>query len=178
MNCFKFGFNQEQFFQRYFPDTKDRVGMVVGRMKAREKNEIINGFTDALDDRGKRKAKANIQFLIGTTRYLGVGLHLTRASNVVLMEPDYDFSRELQGYHRVHRIGQRNPLTRSFRLIDSGSEIEQRILKRQRDRKEFPGRIMSDQEIETFGLGQGWPLKQDGTAGPSGIAEEVENPRA
>jgi SNF2 family DNA or RNA helicase len=126
--------------------------MIAGRMKAREKNDIINAFTDAVDDKQKRKTKSNIQILIGITRYVGVGLHLTRATNVVLMEPDYDFGRELQAYHRIHRIGQQNPLTKSFRLIDADSEIEQRILKRQQDRKEFPGRILSNEEVFNLGV--------------------------
>ena len=117
-------------------------------MKASEKGEIINAFTDAVDAKGKRKAKRDVRFLIGTSRLLGVGLQLTRACHVVLMEPDNEFTRELQAYARVHRIGQKNPLSRSFRLIDSGSEIEQDILKRQKDRQEFAGRKLSEEEIE------------------------------
>jgi SNF2 family DNA or RNA helicase len=122
------------------------VGVIAGRMKASEKSEIINGFTDAIDLKGKRKSKRDICFLIGTSRLLGVGLQLTRACNVVLMEPDNEYVREMQGYARVHRIGQKNPLSRSYRLIDTGSEIEQAILKRQRDRREFAGREVCDKE--------------------------------
>jgi SNF2 family DNA or RNA helicase len=116
--------------------------VVAGRMKGSEKAEIINAFTDACDLKGKRKSKKDIRFLIGTSRLLGVGLQLTRACNVVLMEPDNEFVREMQAYTRVHRIGQKNPLSRSYRLIDSGSEIEESILKRQKDRKEFAGRVV------------------------------------
>ncbi|KAE9363422.1 hypothetical protein N431DRAFT_357289 [Stipitochalara longipes BDJ] len=136
------------FIQRYFPEEKDRVGVIAGRMKASEKSEIINGFTDAVDLKGKRKSKKDICFLIGTSRLLGVGLQLTRACNVVLMEPDNEFIREMQAYARVHRIGQKNPISRSYRLIDSGSEIEEAILKRQRDRKEFAGREIGSEEAE------------------------------
>ena len=120
--------------------------MIAGRMKGSEKSEIINAFTDAVDVKGKRKSKRDICFLIGTSRLLGVGLQLTRACHVVLMEPDNEFVREMQGYARVHRIGQKNPLSRSYRLIDSGSEVEEAILKRQRDRKEFAGKEMCDEE--------------------------------
>jgi len=120
--------------------------VIAGRMKGSEKSEIINAFTDAVDVKGKRKSKRDICFLIGTSRLLGVGLQLTRACHVVLMEPDNEFVREMQGYARVHRIGQKNPLSRSYRLIDSGSEVEEAILKRQRDRKEFAGKEMCDEE--------------------------------
>jgi SNF2 family DNA or RNA helicase len=119
--------------------------VIAGRMKGSEKTDIINAFTDAVDPRGKRKCKRDIRFLIGTSRLLGVGLQLTRASHVVLMEPDYEFIREMQGYARVYRIGQKNPLSRSYRLIDSGNEVEGAILKRQKDRKEFVGRFTGEE---------------------------------
>jgi SNF2 family DNA or RNA helicase len=124
-------------------------------MKAREKTEILNAFTEALDDKGKRKSKKDIRYLIGTTRLMGVGLQLTRACNLVLMEPDNEFVREMQGYARVHRIGQKNPLSRSFRLINAESEVEQKILKRQEDRREFPGRLVIESEVEQVQVVEG-----------------------
>jgi SNF2 family DNA or RNA helicase len=110
-------------------------------MKASERAEIVNGFTDAVDTKGKRKSQRDIRFLIGTSRLLGVGLQLTRACHVVLMEPDNEFVREMQAYARVHRIGQKNPVSRSYRLTDSGSEIEEAILRRQKDRRVVPGKL-------------------------------------
>lgn len=132
-----------QFIRAYFPDKKDRVGLVTGRMTLKEKSETINAFT------GKEKtaSKRDVQILIGTTRLLGVGLQLTRASNIVLMEPDHHFVRELQGYARVHRIGQRNPVSYSWRLVDGASAVEGRVLRRQADRREFPGRRVGVQEL-------------------------------
>ena len=115
-------------------------------MKASEKAEIINAFTDAVDANGKRKSKRDIRFLIGTSRLLGVGLQLTRACHVVLMEPD-EFVREMQAYARVHRIGQKNLMSHSYRLIDSGSEVEEAILKRQKDRKEWAGRVVRGEDV-------------------------------
>lgn len=130
-------------------------------MTLKEKSETIEAFTD------KNKAsKRNVQILIGTTRLLGVGLQLTRACNIVLMEPDHHYVRELQGYARVHRIGQRNPFSFSYRLIDESSEIEARILKRQADRKEIPGKRITEEEVMRL-----HPVVQgaaEGVAGPSG----------
>ena len=57
-----------------------------------------------------------------------------------MMEPDYEFHRELQGYARVHRIGQKNPESHSYRLINALDPLEQSILERQSARGEFPGR--------------------------------------
>jgi SNF2 family DNA or RNA helicase len=110
-------------------------------LKSRERTATIDAFTNAIDkDTGLRKQKNSIQILIGTTRLIGTGLQLTRAANLVLMEPDYEFYRELQAVARVHRIGQRNLRSYSFRLIDEGSEIESRIVKRQEQRGEVHGR--------------------------------------
>jgi SNF2 family DNA or RNA helicase len=132
----------KQFVQVYFPEKKDRIGLVTGRMTLKEKSETLEAFT------GKNKAsKRDVQILIGTTRLLGVGLQLTRACNIILMEPDHHYVRELQGYARVHRIGQKNPFSYSYRLIDEASEIEARILKRQADRKEVPGKNITEEEV-------------------------------
>lgn len=117
-------------------------------MKARDKTEALEAFTDAHDDNGNRKQKRNNKILIGTTRLIGTGLQLTRSCNVVLMEPDYEFIKELQGYGRVHRIGQKNNSSFSYRLIDPTSEIERAILKKQQDRKEVVGRALSDSELK------------------------------
>ena len=135
-----------QFIERYIPDKKDRVGMIAGRMPLKTKNDIVDAFTDATDLKGNRSTPANYQILVGTTRLIGLGLQLTRSCNVVLMEPDYLFANELQGHARVHRIGQKNPISYSYRLINSESEIEQRILRRQAQRNEFPGVLVDEKE--------------------------------
>lgn len=89
---------------------------------------------------------------------MGKGLGLTRAHNVVLMEPD-SFSIEVQAYGRVDRIGQKNPFSYSYRLIDAGSEIEKKIIKRQVNRNETYGRAEStgflaalDQQLQGLGI--------------------------
>ncbi|KUJ17485.1 uncharacterized protein LY89DRAFT_781683 [Mollisia scopiformis] len=128
------------FIQHLVTGKKNRVGVVTADMKLKDRTAVIEAFTDAMDDKGERKHKDNFQFLIGTTRLIGTGLQLTRAAAVVMMEPQYEFFREVQGYARVHRIGQRNPKSFSYRLIDEGSEVETSILKRQADRNEFAGK--------------------------------------
>jgi hypothetical protein len=107
-------------------------------MKSRERTAVLDAFTDAIDkDSGLRKQKNNFQILVGTTRLIGTGLQLTRAANLVLMEPEYEFYRELQAVARIHRIGQINQRSYSFRLINEGSRIENKIVKRQEERGEM-----------------------------------------
>ena len=134
-----------QFIEKLIKGKRGRVGLVYSRMKQKDRTATIEAFTDVMSENGERKHKENYQILIGTTRLIGAGLQLTRASHVVLMEPDFEFFRELQGYARVHRIGQKNFESYSYRFIDEGSAIEQRILKRQKERYEFTGRFVGTQ---------------------------------
>lgn len=133
---------------KYFPEYKDLLGVVAGKMKPSDKTKIINAFTDTVDGNERKKNKREVRILIGLTRAIGVGLQLQKACHVVLMEPDFEFVNELQAYGRVHRIGQKNPFSRSYRLIDEGSDIERLILKRQEDRKEAAGTPINEQEVK------------------------------
>jgi SNF2 family DNA or RNA helicase len=125
--------------------------LVCAGMKQRERTAIIDAFTGAIDkDSGIKKTKQDFQILVGTTRLIGTGLQLTRACNLVMMEPDYEFYRELQAVSRIHRIGQKNPRSYSFRLIDQGSEVEARIVRRQEERGELLGKEVPTQLLEDF----------------------------
>ncbi|CAL3973358.1 unnamed protein product [Diplocarpon coronariae] len=134
------------WIEHHLRDKRQRVGLVYAGMSPRARRAVVDSFTDAHDDKGRRVQRQNYQFLVGTTRIIGAGLQLTRSSHVVLMEPDCEFYRELQGYARVHRLGQRNPTSRSYRLVDAGNRWERRILERQAERGEFPGRADCDEE--------------------------------
>lgn len=57
------------------------------------------------------------------------------------MEPDFEFSHEIQTYARVHRIGQLNPKTFSYRLTVQMDRVERDILTRQALRNEYPGKV-------------------------------------
>ncbi len=116
-------------------------------MTPKARADAVESFTDALDDKGNRKQKHNYQFLVGTTKFLNTGLQLTRACNVVLMEPDFIFANEIQSYARVYRIGQKNPESKSYRLIDDGSAIERAIIERQVNRQEYLGRLDNSGEL-------------------------------
>jgi hypothetical protein len=142
--------DKNQFIQQYLRNTTNRVGIIYQGLPPRARQNVIDAFTDAVDDTGARKSKDNFQFIIGPPRLLGQGHQLTRAANIVLMEPDYDFTRELQAYARINRIGQENEETRSYRLINSNSEVEQRIVKRQNDREEWPGMRINEHDVGTL----------------------------
>jgi SNF2 family DNA or RNA helicase len=130
------------------PSLKNRIGVVMPGMKAKDRTDVLEAFTDAFDDKGKHRQTRNNLILIGTTRLIGKGLQLTRAAHMVLMEPEYEFVNELQAYGRIHRIGQMNPCSYSYRLINSASEIERRIVERQKARKESVGVQVDAAEVE------------------------------
>lgn len=70
-----------------------------------------------------------------TKRAAGVGINLTEANHVIILEPSMDAHDELQSICRVHRIGQtRKVSVQKFYIVGS---IEERILKRRQQRGEL-----------------------------------------
>lgn len=64
-----------------------------------------------------------------TTRVGGLGVNLTGADKVILYDPDWNPSTDLQARERAWRIGQKRPVT-VYRLVTSGT-IEEKIYHRQ-----------------------------------------------
>ena len=64
-----------------------------------------------------------------TTRVGGLGLNLVGADRVILFDPDWNPSVDIQARERCWRIGQKKPVT-IYRLITSGT-IEEKIYHRQ-----------------------------------------------
>jgi DNA repair protein RAD5 len=72
--------------------------------------------------------------LLLSLRAGGVGLNLTMAKRVYMMDPWWSFAVEAQAIDRVHRMGQQDEV-KVFRFIVKES-VEERMLKVQ-DRKKF-----------------------------------------
>lgn len=72
------------------------------------------------------QASSGFGALVMQIRVGGVGLNLQAASVVVLLEPQYKPSTELQAIGRAHRMGQRKDVT-AYRLVAQDS-IEKRIV--------------------------------------------------
>lgn len=64
-----------------------------------------------------------------TTRVGGLGVNLTGADRVVLFDPDWNPSTDLQARERAWRVGQKRPVT-VYRLVTTGT-IEEKIYHRQ-----------------------------------------------
>lgn len=125
--------------------------------------------TMALDDRAKAVDDFNADpqqfvFLI-STRAGGVGLNITSANKVVVVDPNWNPSYDLQAQDRAYRIGQLRDVE-VFRLVSAGTIEEivyaRQIYKQQQanigynastERRYFSGvQEKSDQKGEIFGL--------------------------
>ena len=129
---------------------------------------VFSQFTDVLDLAEPLLAKAGISFLRldGTTKasrrthlveqfqrgeadlFLislkagGVGLNLTTASYVILLDPWWNPAVESQAAARSHRIGQNQPVT-LYRLIAEGT-VEERVLALHQSKKHLAEAVITE----------------------------------
>lgn len=97
-----------------------------------EEEDIQNAHANAQKHKASSESSANPSVLLISLRAGGVGLNLTAASNVFMMDPWWSFAVEAQAIDRVHRMGQmRDVNVTRFVVKDS---IEERMLRVQ-DRK-------------------------------------------
>lgn len=73
------------------------------------------------------KDESLFMFLL-TTRVGGLGINLTGADRVIIFDPDWNPSTDMQARERAWRIGQLRPVT-VYRLLTTGT-IEEKIYHR------------------------------------------------
>ena len=110
-----------------------------GAMSQKARTAVLAKFAgdNSLDDKVKTRVKASkpgASVLLLSLRAGGVGLNLTMAKRVFMMDPWWSFAVEAQAIDRVHRMGQDQEV-KVVRFVVRGS-IEQRMLKIQ-ERKKF-----------------------------------------
>ncbi len=104
--------------------------------KSRDREEIVNEFENSEDSR---------PFLI-SIKAGGVGLNLTSAAYVFIIDPWWNPAVEMQAMDRVHRIGQKNPVF-VYKMISKDS-IEEKILDLQKSKKKLVEEVISIEEGE------------------------------
>jgi SNF2 family DNA or RNA helicase len=88
----------------------------------------------------------HVQIFLLSLKAGGVGLNLTRASYVFLLDPWWNPAAEAQAFDRAHRIGQKNKVF-VYKFITRNT-IEEKILKLQEEKLQlFDAMITSDNEI-------------------------------
>jgi superfamily II DNA or RNA helicase len=107
-------------------------------------SQSINKRQDQVDQFQSGK---NQIFLI-SLKAGGVGLNLTAASYVFIMDPWWNPAVESQAIDRAHRIGQKNTLT-VYRPIIKNS-VEEKVLKLQEEKKQLFADLLSTDDDTTF----------------------------
>jgi DNA repair protein RAD5 len=100
-----------------------------GTMSQKKREETLRKF----------KTQKNTKLLLASLRSTGVGLNLTEASYVFMMDPWWNESVENQAIDRVHRLGQTHPVTVK-RFIIKGS-VEEKMLAIQKKKSALAGAI-------------------------------------
>ena len=94
-----------------------------GSMSAEERRKALRRFRE---ERG-------VRVLLLSLKAGGVGLNLTAARRVYLLDPWFNTAAEAQAYERVHRLGQEHPVVVT-RLIVKGS-VEERMMSLQASKR-------------------------------------------
>ena len=94
-----------------------------GRMSVKQKENVLNAF----------QSDPSVNLLLISLKAGGVGLNLTAASHVFLMDPWWNPATEMQAMDRIHRIGQTRPI-RVVRFFIKNT-IEDRILRLQEKKR-------------------------------------------
>ncbi|KAJ5720274.1 DNA repair protein rhp26 [Penicillium malachiteum] len=93
----------------------------------------------------------NLHVFLMTTRVGGIGLNLTGADRVIIFDPDWNPSTDVQACERAWRLGQTRDVT-IFRLMMKGT-IEEKIYHRQLFKQLMTNKITKDpQQREAFHL--------------------------
>ncbi|PWY91174.1 hypothetical protein BO70DRAFT_410912 [Aspergillus heteromorphus CBS 117.55] len=108
-----------KMLQMLFHHTSYNVSYLDGSMSYDERTKVVDDFNS--DPR-------QFVFLI-STRSGGVGLNITSANKVVIVDPNWNPSHDLQAQDRAYRIGQSRDVE-VFRLISAGT-IEEIVYARQ-----------------------------------------------
>jgi SNF2 family DNA or RNA helicase len=123
--------------QHYIRENNWKFSRIDGTMTATSRQKQVELFQG-----GENKI-----FLI-SLKAGGVGLNLTAASYVFIMDPWWNPAVENQAIDRAHRIGQKNTLT-VYRPIIKNS-IEEKVLELQKSKKELFAELLSNDSDEIF----------------------------
>lgn len=112
-----------ELFRDYFERTNRKYSMLIGETRNRE--EVIRQFQDDPEN----------QFFLISLKAGGVGLNLTAADYVFLLDPWWNPAAEMQAISRSHRIGQTERVF-VYRYI-SAETVEEKIIRLQERKSEL-----------------------------------------
>ncbi len=122
-----------EIYQRHFDDLGWKYALLIGETENRE--EIIDYFQN----------NESVQIFLISLKAGGVGLNLTAADYVLILDPWWNPAAEEQAISRAHRIGQKNNVF-VYRFITVGS-IEEKILHLQQKKKFLASDLIDSSNI-------------------------------
>ena len=109
-------------------------------------NTVIKNRQSMVDEFNK---DPNIHVFLLTTRVGGLGVNLTGADRVIIYDPDWNPSTDMQARERAWRLGQKREVA-IFRLLTAGT-IEEKIYHRQLFKSFLTNKILKDpKQQQTF----------------------------
>ena len=118
-----------------------------GNTPVNQRQQLVDKFNQ--DDEISNGDSSNAIFLfLLTTRVGGLGVNLIGANRVILFDPDWNPSVDVQARERAWRIGQKRRVT-IYRLITSGT-IEEKVYHRQIFKTFLANRVLKDPRQQRF----------------------------
>ncbi len=118
-------------YRDYFDSQSWKHSYLTGEIKESLRKGVVSEFQDNSD---------NLLFLI-SLKAGGVGLNLTSADYVFLLDPWWNPAVEQQAVSRAHRIGQRKTVF-SYKYISTGT-VEEKIVDLQQRKSDLAGNFIS-----------------------------------
>lgn len=112
-----------------------------GNVTPAQRTKLVEAFTE----------EPTIRVMLLTTRVGGLGLNLSCADTVILLESDFNPFADLQAIDRAHRIGTSKTVN-VYRLITQGT-IEEKILQLQRKKIEISNAIVNTDNSTMHSMG-------------------------
>lgn len=111
-----------------------------GSLSSRRRVEVLNRFSTPLVE-GNGENVTNPKVMLISLKSGALGLNLTVANNVYLMDPWWQEGIESQAIDRVNRIGQKNPV-HVFQMIADGT-VESKVMEIQARKKKLINQAFS-----------------------------------
>uniref|UniRef100_T1IM14 DNA excision repair protein ERCC-6 n=1 Tax=Strigamia maritima TaxID=126957 RepID=T1IM14_STRMM len=135
-----------------FTQSRQMLRILEDFIKSREYTYFKMDGTTSIGSRQPLITKFNsdpsIFIFLLTTRVGGLGVNLTGANRVIIFDPDWNPSTDLQAKERVWRIGQEKNVT-IYRLLTTGT-IEEKIYHRQIFKQFLTNRVLKDPRQRRF----------------------------
>ncbi|PVU91401.1 hypothetical protein BB561_004401 [Smittium simulii] len=122
--------------EHYFTLRKHKFCRIDGSVPHDERRRQINNFNNYSD----------ISFFLLSTRAGGLGINLTSADTVVIVDSDWNPQMDLQAMDRVHRIGQTKPVI-VYRLATVGS-IDEYIQNRANSKRKLEKIVIHQKQFK------------------------------